>query len=342
MTRRRGRGELSLGQPKPATAVTTEAGEGVADRHDGSQSSSAHPPLTGGFNPAVPHASRPSAPRDRRERLPEDLDRLGDLGRGDVERRDPAHDLVDRGRRSARAGRRRRRRPSAGPAASPSGSPVARSRVNSTPIISPGPRMSPIRSSSAAIAPRPGGELGAARDGVRDEVLVADRLEHGQAGRAGDRVAAVRRAVRAATPALLELAARDDRRQRQAVGDRLGHAHDVGDDPGVLERPHPPGPAVARLDLVGDEQDAVLVAQVAQRAQERRPAPGRSRLRRGPARSGSSRPSTARRSCASSDRRTSRLAREAASSSPPNSRIGGRDTARSRRPAGAARSRSGS
>ena len=112
-------------------------------------------------------------------------------------------------------------------------------------------------------------ELGPAGAGVLDQPLVADRLEHGDAGGAGDRVAAVRRAVRAATPALAELAPGHDRRQREPVGDRLGHAHDVGDDPRVLERPHLARPAVARLHLVGDQQDPVLVAQRAQRAHER-------------------------------------------------------------------------
>lgn len=35
-----------------------------------------------------------SVARDRRQRLPEDLDTLGDLGGGDVQWRNPAHDLV--------------------------------------------------------------------------------------------------------------------------------------------------------------------------------------------------------------------------------------------------------
>ena len=45
---------------------------------------------------------------------------------------------------------------------------------------------------------------------------------------------------------------------------------DVRHDPGVLEGPHPPGPPVAALDLVGDEQDPVLVAERPEPAQERR------------------------------------------------------------------------
>ena len=38
----------------------------------------------------------------------------------------------------------------------------------------------------------------------------------------------------------------------------------------MLERPHRARPAVARLDLVGDEQDPVLVGKGPQRLQERR------------------------------------------------------------------------
>ena len=37
----------------------------------------------------------------------------------------------------------------------------------------------------------------------------------------------------------------------------------------MLERPHPAGPGVAGLDLVGDEQDPVLVAERAELAHER-------------------------------------------------------------------------
>ena len=70
-------------------------------------------------------------------------------------------------------------------------------------------------------------------------------------------------------PLLVELAAADDRRQRQAVADRLGEADHVGHDPRVLEAPHHAGPAVAALDFVGDVEDAVLVADRAKLAQER-------------------------------------------------------------------------
>jgi len=70
-------------------------------------------------------------------------------------------------------------------------------------------------------------------------------------------------------PSLLELAAGYDRADRHAVGEGLGHADNVGHDVGVLEGPHATGPSNARLDLVADEQNAVLVAEGAQLAQER-------------------------------------------------------------------------
>ena len=224
----------------------------------------------------------------------------------------------------------------------PSGSPVARSRVNSTPIISPSPRMSPIRSSSAAILPRP----------VTSSAPRARALATRSSSRIVSRTA--RPAAQATgLPPYVEpcaprpqrswsVAARDDRRERQAVGDRLGHAHDVGHDPRVLERPHRAGPAVARLDLVGDEQDAVLVADARGARAGTRPAPGCSRPRRGPARSGS------RATCdgATTDVEQRLAGWPGRPPTPPPRRRRTPDRrsgrARSRRPAAAARSPSGS
>ena len=87
-------------------------------------------------------------------------------------------------------------------AVAPSGSRVVRSRTNSTPIIRPGPRTSPIAGELGHQLAQAAGQLGAAEPGVGDETLGLDRLEHGDARRAGDRVAAVRRPVRASAPAL--------------------------------------------------------------------------------------------------------------------------------------------
>ena len=48
-------------------------------------------------------------------------------------------------------------------------------------------------------------------------------------------------------------------RQRPAVGDALGHGHDVGLDAVVLDGEQLAGAPEAALDLVGDEEDALLV-----------------------------------------------------------------------------------
>ena len=60
----------------------------------------------------------------------------------------------------------------------------------------------------------------------------------------------------------------DHRAQRQAGGNSLCAQQDVGLDAPVLDRPHLAGAAGARLDLVGNQQDAVAVAQRAQSGQE--------------------------------------------------------------------------
>ena len=103
-------------------------------------------------------------------------------------------------------------------------------------------------------------EFLAAPGGIGHEALLGDGAHHGHAGRAAHRVAAEGGAVGANTPALLQFAARDDCPDRQTVGEGLGHANDVRHDAGVLEGPHPAGPSDAGLDLVADEQDAVLIA----------------------------------------------------------------------------------
>ena len=115
--------------------------------------------------------------------------------------------------------------------------------------------------------PEPGERLLATRGGVVDQAAF-EQVDRHEAGGAGDRVAAVGRAVRAGTPRLHEVGPRDHRGQRHAAGDALGGQHDVGLDAPVLDRPHLPGPTRARLDLVGDEQDAVAVAQLAETLEE--------------------------------------------------------------------------
>ena len=51
----------------------------------------------------------------------------------------------------------------------------------------------------------------------------------------------------------------DEGAQRPAVGDALGHGHDVGLDAEVLDGEQLAGAPEAALHLVGDEQDALVV-----------------------------------------------------------------------------------
>jgi hypothetical protein len=52
----------------------------------------------------------------------------------------------------------------------------------------------------------------------------------------------------------------DDTGDGHSVGETLGKSHEVGDDVGVLDGKVLSGPSETSLDLVGDHQDAVLVA----------------------------------------------------------------------------------
>ena len=70
---------------------------------------------------------------------------------------------------------------------------------------------------------------------------------------------------------------REQGRQRHAAADAFAERHDVGLDAGVLVVEQLSGPAHAGLDLVDDQQQAVLLGQRAQLLQEligRRPHAG--------------------------------------------------------------------
>ena len=99
--------------------------------------------------------------------------------------------------------------------------------------------------------------------GVGHQALVRDYVERRQRRGAGHGVAAVRATVGTRRERRQQRAATHDARQRQARGDALGHDHDVGHSIGPLGGEEAAGAAVAGLDLVGDEQDAVLVGQFA-------------------------------------------------------------------------------
>ena len=60
----------------------------------------------------------------------------------------------------------------------------------------------------------------------------------------------------------------DDRAQRQPVGNPLGQAHDIAGDAPVFRSEHLSRSAHPALDLVKDEQDSMLIAELAQTRQE--------------------------------------------------------------------------
>ena len=101
-----------------------------------------------------------------------------------------------------------------------------------------------------------------------DEAGLQDAVEHGIADGAGQRIAAIGRAVRARDHRFGHLALGEAGAEREAAADALGHRHDVGLDAGPLMREELAGPAIAALHLVEDQQHAVLVAERAQAAHE--------------------------------------------------------------------------
>src|SRR5262245_40551726 len=104
--------------------------------------------------------------------------------------------------------------------------------------------------------------------GVLDDALLLERLDRGDRGRARERMAGVGEAageVLVARPVRDRLA--DDHRAEWDVArvDPLRDAEDVGDDVPVLDAEPLARPAEAGHHLVGDQEDSVLVAHLADR-----------------------------------------------------------------------------
>src|SRR5438128_3530895 len=96
--------------------------------------------------------------------------------------------------------------------------------------------------------------------------LALHYVERGERRRAAHRVPAEGAAVRPRLP-LHDRFFGDDRADRHAAAEPLRREQHVGLDPLVLARPHLAGPPHAALHLVAHQQDAVAVAQLAQRLQ---------------------------------------------------------------------------
>ena len=184
----------------------------------------------------------------------------------DVERRDPAHDLVAGGRRSARAGRRRRRPAISASGSAPSGS---RGRAVADELDAdhqPGPADVADPVVLGGDPAEPGDELGAARHGVRD-AGPRRGSSRGPPGRPRRRPGCRRTSSRArhdpSAPGARGSSTIAESGRPLAIA--LATHTTSGTIPACSNAHISPGPAVARLDLVGDEQDAVLVAERAQR-----------------------------------------------------------------------------
>jgi hypothetical protein len=91
-----------------------------------------------------------------------------------------------------------------------------------------------------------------------------DDLQHRHGGGARDRVADVGAADLRVAGSVHDRGPADDAGDRQPGAHRLGDGDQVGLDAEVLHGEHAAGATVATLDLVGDQHDAVLVAERAE------------------------------------------------------------------------------
>ena len=107
------------------------------------------------------------------------------------------------------------------------------------------------------------GPLDALRLG--EQVVALDDLEDGERRRGRDRVAAEGAADAAGLHGIHDLGAAGDGGEREAARDALRARDEVGHDAVVLDRVPGAGAGDAGLDLVGDEHDAVLGAELLDR-----------------------------------------------------------------------------
>ena len=181
---------------------------------------------------------------------------------------------------------------------------AARGSARVSPISSP----APADLGDPGVGARPGAQVLAQRRGVGQQPVVADGVEDGQAGRAGDRVAAEGRPVVARLEEVAGVAEPDAGADRDAAAQPLREGDQVGGRGGALVGEPLAGAADPGLDLVEPEQgtagrgDLAGGGEVAGRAASRpRPPPGWARAPpppcgRSPRRGAPRRRRTARRS----------------------------------------------
>ena len=96
--------------------------------------------------------------------------------------------------------------------------------------------------------------------GALQQAVLLEGVQHGQGRGAGHGVAPIGAAQAAHVGMVHELGAAHHGGQGQAPAQALGRGHDIGLHAPVLHGVHGPGAAHAGLDLVGDEDDAELLA----------------------------------------------------------------------------------
>src|SRR5699024_1861755 len=104
--------------------------------------------------------------------------------------------------------------------------------------------------------------------GIGDHAVLFVGGDRAEGRGTGDGVAAVGSAEPAGSDRVHDVRATGYRRQRQPTGDALGRGDEIGDDALPFGGEHLPGAGEAGLDLVGDEDDALLAGVVDQRRQE--------------------------------------------------------------------------
>ena len=104
----------------------------------------------------------------------------------------------------------------------------------------------------------------ALRLGLFHQAFLLEGIEHAKCRGAGDGIAGIGAADAARLRRIHDLGAADDAGQRKAAGQRFGDRHQIGLDAEMLHGKPFAGAPEARLDFIGDQHDAMLVAKLAQ------------------------------------------------------------------------------
>ncbi len=96
---------------------------------------------------------------------------------------------------------------------------------------------------------------------ARRVIFFLEEIEHGERGGAGYRVAAIGASQCAGRRRVHDVGAPNHAAQGHTRRQRLGDNHQVGLNPVMIDGKHAARAAEARLNLVGHEQDIMLLAE---------------------------------------------------------------------------------